>query len=197
MLTKGLKLSDDQGPPRFVPQDRIDEVLGYASDRPIRQLAVDLWCFSYLAWGMRYADLCLLKWTHIEDGWLRLSQHKTKKDKRAKLDDRAVAILDRYRGGAYVFKVCGDEDTTPKQRTNRLPQINAELRLVGKELGLPHNLTTHTARHTWTEWAIRNNVPWSRIMQMLGVRNMRAFERYIAGFNQAEVEEVADRFAKS
>ncbi len=194
-ITKGITMTVEQGPPRFVPKDKVRELLAYVTKDPLRRLALDLWCFSYLAWGMRYTDLVLLRWADIQEGWLRLTQHKTGHTKRAKLDERAMAILQRYAGGVYVFKVCGDKRASERERDIRLVGINEHLRAVGRELKLPHPLTTHTARHTWTEWALRNNVPWSRIMQMLGVKNMRAFEHYIAGFNEAEVEEVAARFA--
>jgi integrase len=194
-ITEGVTMTVEQGAPRFVPKDKVPLLLEYTTSNAHRLLAIDLWRFSYLTWGMRYADLCLLKWTDIHEGWLRLTQHKTGHLKRSQLNDRALSIIERYKGGVYVFKVCGDKRATEKEMSSRLVGINEHLRSIGKELQLPHPLTTHTARHTWTEWALRNNVPWSRIMQMLGVRNMRAFEHYIAGFNQAEVEEVAARFA--
>lgn len=194
-ITKSVILKEGTGTPRFVPQERVPELLTYANSRAIRRLAVDLWCFSYLVWGMRFQDLALLKWSDIDGQWLRLPQHKTDHDKRAKLDARSMAILERYRGGTYVFKVCGDHSGNERQRDSRLAMINEELRAVGRELGLPHALTTHTARHTFTEQALRMGFPWTTIMQMLGVKDMRSFAHYIASFNVAGVEEAAGKFS--
>jgi integrase len=96
----------------------------------------------------------------------------------------------RYRGGTYVFKVCGDRKVNEKQITSRLAQINQELHAISSDLGIRPKMTTHTARHTWTEWALVNKVPYPLMMQMLGIKSMKSFLHYISRFNAVAVSDV-------
>lgn len=199
-IARGLDLKEDPGPPKFVPLDRIADVLAYRSERKIRQLAHDLWCFSFLCAGIRFRDIVDLKWKQLDNGWLRIAhQHKTGHFKASELTPKAEAILARYKGGTYVFKVCGDRKVDERAIASRLAQLNPELHAISDELGIVPHLTTHTARHTWTEWALVNGVPYPLMMQMLGIKSMKAFLHYISRFNTVAVSDVygkmRDQFA--
>lgn len=195
-LLSGIKLKEEDREARYVPRDRLGDLLGYVARRD-NQLAFDVWCLSFALCGVRWMDLVLLKWSSIHDGWLHIpSQHKTDLPKRVKLTARATAILDRYRGGKYVLKVCGDRPATPEEASIRLQAINKSLRRIGVSLKLPVVLTTHTARHTWTEYALSKNMPLPDIMRQLGVKSLKSFQRYIAQFNREVSMNVADEMDK-
>lgn len=190
-IAQGLTLSEDVGAPKFVPLDRISDVLAYRSDRKIRQLAHDLWCFSFLCAGIRFRDIVDLKWKQLDNGWLKIvHQHKTGYFKTAELTPKAEAILARYKGGTYVFKVCGDKKVEERAIASRLAQINPELEAISAELNIAPKMTTHTARHTWTEWALVNGVPYPLMMQMLGIKSLKSFLHYISRFNTVAVSDV-------
>lgn len=193
VITTGVKVVESKTPPRYVPRERIMDVLTYPAGRRER-LALDLWTFSFECCGVRYTDVALLTWPQVQGGWLNIaSQHKTDFGKNVKLTGRALSILDRYKGGKYVFKVCGDRPASDKELSIALVTINAALRRIGKTLRLPHPLTTHTARHTWTEWALSVNMPLPDIKRQLGLKSWKAFEAYIARFNPQVAASTSDR----
>lgn len=194
VVTKGLELKENTGTPRYVPVGRIRDVLAHkpaAKD----QLAHDLWCFSFECCGLRYTDTARLKWTDLRDGWLAIEQNKTKQEKKVRLTERAMAILHRYAGGRYVFKVAGDRDATDEELKTRLVTINEALRerITPGIGGLPHHLTTHTARHTWTEWALSVKMPLADIKRLLGLKSWKAFTAYIARFNPSVATDAAQQ----
>lgn len=139
-----------------------------------------------------------MTWREVSGGWLALDQqHKTGHAKRVKLTKRAQSILDRYAGGKYVFKVCGDRRATDEELSTALVTINERLRGIGKELRLPHPLTTHTARHTWTEWALAANMPLADIKRLLGLKSWKAFMAYVARFNPQVATDAADQMDRA
>jgi integrase len=193
VVTTGLTIVESNTPPRYVPRDRIMDVLTYPAG-PKDRLALDLWTFSFECCGLRYTDAALLTWAQVDGGWLNIAgQHKTGYGKNVKLTVRALSILERYKGGKNVFKILGDRKTDEAALSAALVTINKTLRRIGKDLNLPHPLTTHTARHTWTEWALSVNMPLPDIKRQLGLKSWKSFEAYIAKFNPQVAQSTSDR----
>lgn len=152
------------------------------SKYPRTKELMDLFFFSVHCCGLRFSDICTLRWKEV-DVERRLIKHlmvknHTKKPKyiTIPLSDEAIRILDRWNGryDNFVFGQLpddfdlGDEQMLKEVTNSRNRTINQSLRVMGKKLGLPYNLHFHVSRHTFATIARNNGVEMDRISKLLG-----------------------------
>lgn len=73
----------------------------------------------------------------------------------------------------------------------RYKRINANLKKLGKALGISLTLTTYTARHTMAMTLQGNDIPREIISQALGHSNLTTTATYLAGFSTSVLDKVA------
>ena len=73
----------------------------------------------------------------------------------------------------------------------RYKLINANLKKLGKALGISLTLTTYTARHTMAMTLQGNDIPREIISQALGHSNLTTTATYLAGFSTSVLDKVA------
>ena len=82
------------------------------------------------------------------------------------------------------------------QRENRLHKIiamiNTRLKLIGKELNLPINLTTYVARHSFATVLKRAGVSTSIISETLGHSSEKITQIYLDSFDNEQVDKAMD-----
>lgn len=124
-----------------------------------KQLAKDLFLFSYFTAGMNFNDIARLRYKDIINGRICYSRHKTQKLLSCKLSEQAQAIVERYGKSDhdpedYIFPIFDRQvHTTEQQKFNRivksLRKVNSALKEISKEIGLQFLLTTYIALHTF------------------------------------------------
>lgn len=72
----------------------------------------------------------------------------------------------------------------------RYKRINANLKKMGKTLGISLNLTTYTARHTMAMTLQGNDIPREIISQALGHSNLTTTATYLASFSTSVLDKV-------
>lgn len=122
----------------------------------LRQLAHNLFTFSYLCGGISFVDIAHLTPKNIIDGRLIYQRQKTHGSINLMLSDKAQQIIDKYadyqKQAIYLFPILhGKRHITPMQKNNRVHkvchQINQELKVFAKELNIKAEVTTYVARH--------------------------------------------------
>lgn len=127
---------------------------------------IDMFFFSFYAWGLRVSDILTLKWSQINFSRreIRKVLVKGRKRHRIYLSDEAIAILNSWypRTGQrkFVFNVLDDDFDLEDDELvrdvvqNKNRTISQSLLTLGKKLGLPFNLGMHCARHSFAVYML-------------------------------------------
>ena len=141
---------------RAISKEEIMQVIDYRGKDMYTCLAIDLFAFSYFSAGINFVDMAHLKQSNIVDGRLIYTRQKTNKLIRLPLQPKAREIIGKYitpshNDQDYIFPILSSFHKTEVQQRNRLHKVlsnvNKRLKEVGKELEIPIDLTTYTARH--------------------------------------------------
>lgn len=168
----------------------------YRSD--YKQLAKDLFLFSYFTAGMNFNDIARLQHKDIVNGRVCYSRHKTQKLLSCKLSEQAQAIVERYGKPDYdpedyIFPIFDRQvHTTEQQKFNRivksLRKVNSALKEIGKEIGLQFPLTTYVARHTYATVLKRSGVSVALISESLGHSDLSTTQIYLDSFENSQID---------
>lgn len=158
-----------------------------------KQLAVDLFSFSYLVGGINFVDMANLTEKNVVDGRLVYKRQKTGKFLNLPICSCAMDILAKYAPGrSYLFPIYSDQHKTAQQKMNRyhkvIVKINRELSEIGEELQLPVKLTTYVARHTYATVLKRSGIPESIISESLGHSSERVTRIYLDSFENEQID---------
>ena len=140
-------------PKRAISKRNVLRVMNYQGKSDMECLAIDVFTFSYLEAGINFIDIAKLKQSNIVENHIIYNREKTKKLINVPLQAKALEIINKYRNeqSPYLFPILSPFHKTEVQVANRLhkvlAKVNKHLKLICKELKLPLNLTTYTARH--------------------------------------------------
>ena len=165
---------------------------------PIRQLAQDLFTFSYLCGGISFIDIANLTPRNIIDNRLIYQRQKTHGGINLQLSDEAKRIISKYSdyqlSAGYLFPILHHKrHITPTQKMNRTHKIchdiNQELRTFGKELDITTDVTTYVARHSFATVLKKSGVNIGIISQALGHQDIKTTQIYLSKFDNEQVDE--------
>jgi len=174
---------------------------------PEQQKAKDFWFFSYACNGMNIKDIALLTYKDIQDGKVEFYRAKTRKTSKKKkkpvtayLNEFAQGVIEKYGSdnkehGSRVFDIIKDGSTPQQQQAqikNFTRAINQNLKKLAKAIGLPDDISTYTARHSFATNAVRNGATMEFIQESLGHENLTTTQNYFAGFDDDTKKEFAD-----
>ena len=164
----------------------------------LRQLAHNLFTFSYLCGGISFVDIAHLTPKNIIDGRLIYQRQKTHGSINLMLSDKAQQIIDKYadyqKQAIYLFPILhGKRHITPMQKNNRVHkvchQINQELKVFAKELNIKGEVTTYVARHSFATILKKSGVNIGIISEALGHQDIRTTQIYLSRFDNEQVDE--------
>lgn len=164
----------------------------------LRQLAHNLFTFSYLCGGISFVDIAHLTPKNIIDGRLIYQRQKTHGSINLMLSDKAQQIIDKYadyqKQAIYLFPILhGKRHITPMQKNNRVHkvchQINQELKVFAKELNIKAEVTTYVARHSFATILKKSGVNIGIISEALEHQDIRTTQIYLSRFDNEQVDE--------
>ena len=192
----GVSRLHQNTPKRAVNKDCIRKILNYPTEdkRYYCSLAIDLFKFSYFMGGINFADMAYLTGRNIMDGRLVYSRRKTKKIINLPLQQEALDVLEKYKSESeYLFPIFLPYHKTEQQRRNRLhkviTKVNDALKDIGKELGIPIDLTTYVARHSYATVLKRSGVSTAIISESLGHSSEKVTQIYLDSFENSQIDE--------
>ena len=192
----GVSRLHQNTPKRAVNKDCIRKILNYPTEdkRYYCSLAIDLFKFSYFMGGINFADMAYLTGRNIMDGRLVYCRRKTKKIINLPLQQDALDVLNKYRSESdYLFPIFLPYHKTEQQRRNRLhkviTKVNDALKDIGKELGIPIDLTTYVARHSYATVLKRSGVSTAIISESLGHSSEKVTQIYLDSFENGQIDE--------
>ena len=177
---------------RALSKNDIVNIINYKGKSELEILAIDIFTFSYFTAGINFIDIALLKSENIMDNRIIYYRHKTKKRIIVPLQQKAIELIDKYRGGAYLFPILSEYHKTEIQKADRLhkvlSKVNKYLKRIGKELKLPIPLTTYVARHSYATVLKRSGVSTSIISESLGHSTERITQVYLDSFGNEQMD---------
>lgn len=178
---------------RALSKEDILSIIGYKGSSALEILAIDVFAFSYFTAGINFIDMALLKSENIIDNRIVYYRHKTKKQIIVPLQTKANEIIEKYRGGTYLFPILSSFHKTEVQKADRLhkvlSKVNKYLKRIGEELNLPIPLTTYVARHSYATVLKRSGVSTSIISESLGHSSERITQVYLDSFGNEQMDE--------
>jgi len=156
----------------------------------------DLWhtrnyfMFSFFNAGIRFGDLCCLRWSNIQRNLLRYKMNKTGKEKEEVLTPQSKKILNHYRDPEadpedYIFPILkrrykNDNSLKCKQEiSSRNVLVNKDLKDIAEMAGVEVNLSFHVSRHSYALYLLENGADISDISKALGHSSIQQTETYL------------------
>lgn len=152
------------------------------SKYPRTKELVDMFMFSIHTGGMRFSDICTLRWSEV-DMENRTIKHLQVKNHTRKptiltlpITDEGKRILDKWKGrnNNFVFDMlCEDFDLNDekmlKHTINSLNKtMNQSLRCLGEKMKLSFNLHFHCSRHTYGTLLLNKGIDINLISHLMG-----------------------------
>ena len=159
----------------------------------------NVFVYSYYCSGINISDIIELQWTDniISNEFMDYERNKTRQRQLVKLLNPAKDILTYYRKfslGDYVFpyldKTKHKTAVQIKHRIKKITkQVNDDLKIMAKMIGMDIKLTTYVARHTFATVLKRSGVSTSKISELMGHGDEKTTEIYLDNFGTDELYE--------
>ena len=166
---------------------------------PYLSLGRDLFLFSYLSRGINLTDVARIRYCDIFEGRLSYHRQKTGKLISFQLQPMALDIIEKYRKPEarqddYVFPILDRKvHKTAVQIRDKVRKANKAtnkaLHRIGEKLGIPIDLTTYVARHSYATVLKRSGVSTAIISESLGHSSEKVTQIYLDSFENSQIDE--------
>jgi integrase len=156
-------------------------------------IARDFFLACFLAEGTRGGDMIAMKKEYIVNNYLLFNQQKTGSKMAIIIVPELMDIFKKYMGsGEYIFPFLNEEKEVNEIIIgSKLTYINKYLKEVAKYCGIFKKLSTHVARHTYTDLALEvSNGNIYMVQKSLGhssVKTTELYSRNRVNYNQKSV----------
>ena len=165
---------------------------------PYLELGRDLFVFSYLSCGINLADMARIRYADIFNGRLQYHRKKTNKLITCKLQEPALKIIEKYRKEKvtpedYIFPILDRKvhktETQIRDKVRKANKAaNKALHKIEDKLGLPIELTTYVARHSFATVLKHSGVSTSIISESLGHSSEKVTQIYLDSFDNEQID---------
>ena len=200
----------DKGDVDYLTQEQVKKLIQLTAESkyPRTKELVDMFLFSLHCSGMRFSDVCTLRWVEVsfEEKLIRHMQVKNHTKRPVILNlpitSECMKILERWMGrfDNFVYGQLPDEFDLDDYRklkltiNSRNKTMNQSLQCLGEKMGLPFRLHFHISRHTFASWAINNGVDVKTISYLMGHSTSAVTEKvYAKLFPETLIEIAADK----
>jgi integrase/recombinase XerD len=151
---------------------------------PSLQIARDFFLACFYAGGCRGGDMVTMRQENILDGTLAYQQQKTGSRIVLPICEQLQRIIERNRSSSpYLFPLLKEgEEVSELIINSRLTYVNKYLREVCKYAGILKKISTHCARHSFTDIALScTNENIFGVKDVLGHSSVKVTELYARG----------------
>lgn len=177
--------------------DDIQTIFNYEPKTEPEARSRDLWLFSYLCNGINVKDIARLKYQNIEADKVTFIRAKTERTAKknmkpvvAILTPEAKEIIHRWGSTpenpeTFIFGILSD-GITPERELRLVQQatknINKYIKKIAAAVGIEKEVTTYTARHSFSTILKRSGAPMEFISESLGHQDLKTTEHYLDSF---------------
>lgn len=171
-----------------------------------RDRARDYWILSYLCNGANLKDICLLKRKNIDGDFLTFERSKTKRTKKdgqkivVSLKPQAKEIIKKWgqpsiSPESFVFPHLAPETTPDQERKivqNLTQLINKNMKAIAKDLGINKDVSSYSARHSFSTVLKRSGASIEFISEALGHSNISTTKAYLGSFEKETLQKTTE-----
>ena len=164
------------------------------------ELARDIFLFSFYMAGMRFSDVCKLKWENVTDTEVVYTMGKSEKRAGATryipITPKVKQILERYKANKiFIFPILDKCDLNNIEKVEYTiyianNKLNRSIKILAKHAGITKHVSMHIAKHSFASYAVKNNVNLFHISKLLGHTKLSTTEHYLRDFFQKEQTDV-------
>ena len=164
------------------------------------ELARDIFLFSFYMAGMRFSDVCKLKWENVTDTEVVYTMGKSEKRAGATryipIPPKVKQILERYKANkTFIFPILDKCDLNNIEKVEYTiyianNKLNRSIKILAKHAGITKHVSMHIAKHSFASHAVKNNVNLFHISKLLGHTKLATTEHYLRDFFQKEQTDV-------
>lgn len=164
------------------------------------ELARDIFLFSFYMAGMRFSDVCKLKWENVTDTEVVYTMGKSEKRAGATryipITPKVKQILERYKASkTFIFPILDKCDLNNIEKVEYTiyianNKLNRSIKILAKHAGITKHVSMHIAKHSFASYAVKNNVNLFHISKLLGHTKLSTTEHYLRDFFQKEQTDV-------
>jgi integrase/recombinase XerD len=177
--------------------DDIKKIMDYQTQSDTERWSRDIWIFSYLCNGINIKDIARLKYSNIGKDKITFIRAKTERTSIknlkpivAMLTPEALHVISRWgktpaHPDAYVFGILVDGVTPERERAlvqQATKTINKYVKKIATAVGIDKDVTTYTARHSFSTILKRSGAPIEFISESLGHHDLKTTEHYLDSF---------------
>jgi site-specific recombinase XerD len=153
--------------------------------------------YSFYNAGIRFGDLCTLRWNNLVDGRLVYKMQKTGQQKSIKQNAPMKEILSYYRKdgneqGAFIFPLLDQDYLDPMELRRSISSknvvVNRNLKALAKLAGVQANVSFHVSRHSFAHYALKKGVDLYSISKALGHSDLKITEEYLKKFDEEKLD---------
>lgn len=155
-------------------------------------LARDFFMACFYAAGCRAGDMVMMKWENVKDGKLIYTQQKTDRKLILPLLPELIQVLEKYKSNSsYIFHLLEDKENQSEFAVNsKITYINKYLKEVCKYAGIFKSISTHCARHTFSDISLSlNQNDIFSLKDVLGHSSVKTTEGYLLNRNYSKADE--------
>jgi len=168
--------------------------------------AKDFWIFSYLCNGINMKDILLLKCRDMSHDVITFVRAKTagttseKKSIQIHLTTKAKEIIEKWRSkklqpDEFLFPIL-EKGLSPQREYELIQQftkmVNKYIRVIAKDAKIKFDVTTYSARHSFSTISLRKGASIELIAESLGHTNIKTTQSYLASFGIEAKKKLAE-----
>lgn len=170
---------------------------------------LDMWKLLYLMGGPNPTDLCLLRESNIQSGFIYYVRAKTKrttgeqKEIRFPYSPQIKQIVEKWkvcdREDSFLIPVVKDISDASRQKAvinQFVKMINTTMKQVAGKLDINQKITSYVARHSIATQLLRSGASVKFISDQLGHQNTKTTEAYLDGFENSQIREIFNQATK-
>ncbi|GGK64020.1 phage integrase SAM-like domain-containing protein [Rufibacter glacialis] len=191
---------------KALTKQEIAKIFAYEPRHDSEAKARDYWCFSYLCNGINLKDVARLRYRQVTEETISFIRAKTERTTRhdqkvikVPLLAESAKIIERWGNkpalaNSYVFPILQEGHTPDREMaavTQAIKSINRYMKRIAAEVGIEMNVTTYSARHSFSTVLKRAGVSTAMISESLGHSSEKTTQSYLDSFEDDAKRQIA------
>lgn len=207
---KGYKIEKENVEKQSLTLDEIQKLIDLEihSRHKAMVVARDMFLFCFYTAGMRFTDMCLLKWEDIGDNDINYTMNKVKgragSRRSIPLNPKSKSILEKYKNkdNIYIFPplYTYEKRNTQKEIEYKIyirnNNYNRALKIIAKQCNINKPISMHMGKHSFTDYAVKSNVNLLMISKLLGHTRLETTQHYLKDFYKKDESDTINKLFK-
>ncbi|AUC14401.1 site-specific recombinase [Tenacibaculum sp. SZ-18] len=205
-LARGYKIEKENTVKQSLNLEEIQKIADLDIPKRFKAMNVarDMFLFCFYSAGMRFTDMCLLKWKNIKENNIVYTMNKVKDrigaTRTIPLNPKSRAILEKYKGlnNTYVFPPLYKSEFKDQEQIEyniyiKNNNLNRALKIVANQCDIDKRVSMHMGKHSFADYAVKSEVSLLMISKLLGHTRLETTQHYLKDFYHKEESDTINK----